>query len=167
MEELYEAALNPDDTPLSRDELVAAMQDTDVLVPTVTDRIDADMIAAAGDRLGLIANFGAGTDHIDLKAAAARKIIVTNTPGVFTDDTADLAMAMIIGVPRRIRDGVALIRRGEWTGWTPSGLRLVAAASLWAEGCAKSVAPCLSQPHTTLSRPIAFASAQRMRAWRL
>ena len=122
MEELYEAALNPDDTPLSRDELVAAMQDTDVLVPTVTDRIDADMIAAAGDRLGLIANFGAGTDHIDLKAAAARKIIVTNTPGVFTDDTADLAMAMIIGVPRRIRDGVALIRRGEWTGWTPSGL---------------------------------------------
>ncbi|MEP2234999.1 MAG: D-glycerate dehydrogenase [Alteripontixanthobacter sp.] len=122
MEELYEAALNPDDTPLSRDELVAAMQDTDVLVPTVTDRIDAAMIAAAGDRLGLIANFGAGTDHIDLKAAAARKIIVTNTPGVFTDDTADLAMAMIIGVPRRIRDGVALIRRGEWTGWTPSGL---------------------------------------------
>jgi glyoxylate reductase len=91
-------------------------------VPTVTDRIDADLIAAASPRLGLIANFGAGTEHLDLAAAAARKILVTNTPGVFTDDTADLAMAMIIGVPRRVREGTALVRRGEWTGWTPSGL---------------------------------------------
>ena len=122
MEELYETTLNPADEPLTRDQLLAAMQECDVLVPAVTDRIDAEMIAAAGERLGLIASFGAGTDHIDLKAAAARKIIVTNTPGVFTDDTADLTMAMVIGVPRRIRDGVALIRRGEWTGWAPSGL---------------------------------------------
>ncbi len=122
MRELFDVALNENDTPLSREELIAAMQDCDVLVPTVTDRIDADMIAAAGDRLGLIANFGAGTEHIDLAAAADRRIIVTNTPGVFTDDTADLTLAMIIGVPRRIREGTGLVRRGEWTGWAPSGL---------------------------------------------
>ncbi|WP_252257911.1 2-hydroxyacid dehydrogenase [Erythrobacter aurantius] len=122
MSELFDVVLNPDDVPMTREELIAAMQDCDVLVPTVTDRIDAEMIAGAGDRLRLIASFGAGTEHIDLAAAAARKIIVTNTPGVFTDDTADLAMAGIIGVPRRIREGTALVRRGEWTGWAPSGL---------------------------------------------
>jgi len=122
MRELFDVVLNEADTPLTREQLAEAMQDCDVLVPTVTDRIDADLIARAGERLGLIASFGAGTEHIDLAAAAARKIIVTNTPGVFTDDTADLAMAMIIGVPRRVREGTALVRRGEWTGWTPSGL---------------------------------------------
>ncbi|TRD12533.1 D-glycerate dehydrogenase [Erythrobacter insulae] len=122
MSELYEATLNSSDEPMSRDSLIAAMQDCDVLVPTVTDRIDAGMIEAAGERLCLIASFGAGTEHIDLAAAAARKIIVTNTPGVFTDDTADIAMAGIIGVPRRIREGTALVRKGEWTGWAPSGL---------------------------------------------
>ncbi len=107
---------------MSREALIAAMADCDVLVPTVTDRIDAEMIAGAGKRLRLIANFGAGTEHIDLAAAAARRIKVTNTPGVFTDDTADIAMAGIIGVPRRIREGTQLVRRGEWTGWAPSGL---------------------------------------------
>jgi glyoxylate reductase len=122
MRELFDVVLNESDTPLSRDELIAAMQDCDVLVPTVTDKIDAAMIASAGDRLGLIASFGAGTEHIDLAAAAARRILVTNTPGVFTDDTADLTLAMIIGVPRRVREGTALVRRGEWTGWAPSGL---------------------------------------------
>ena len=122
MSELYDAVLNTDDTPMTRDELVAAMADCDVLVPTVTDRIDAEMIEGAGERLRLIANFGAGTEHIDLAAAAARKIMVTNTPGVFTDDTADLAMAGIIGVPRRIREGVELIRSGNWTGWAPTAL---------------------------------------------
>lgn len=122
MRELFDVVLNEADTPMSRDALVAAMQDCDVLVPTVTDKIDAAMIAAADDRLGLIASFGAGTEHIDLAAAADRRIIVTNTPGVFTDDTADLTLAMIIGVPRRVREGTALVRRGEWTGWAPSGL---------------------------------------------
>jgi glyoxylate reductase len=122
MRELFDVVLNEADVPMTRDQLAAAMQDCDVLVPTVTDKIDADLIAQAGERLGLIASFGAGTEHIDLAAAAARKIIVTNTPGVFTDDTADLAMAGIIGVPRRIREGTALVRRGEWTGWAPSGL---------------------------------------------
>jgi glyoxylate reductase len=122
MRQLFDVVLNEADVPLTRDQLAAAMQDCDVLVPTVTDRIDADLIAGAGERLGLIASFGAGTKHIDLAAAAARRIIVTNTPGVFTDDTADLTMAGIIGVPRRIREGTALVRRGEWTGWAPSGL---------------------------------------------
>ncbi|MEM7779030.1 MAG: D-glycerate dehydrogenase [Pseudomonadota bacterium] len=122
MSELYEVTLNRADAPMSREELIAAMKECDVLVPTVTDRIDAEMIASAGENLRLIANFGAGTEHIDLAAAAERKILITNTPGVFTDDTADLAMAGIIGVPRRIREGTQLVRRGEWTGWAPTGL---------------------------------------------
>ena len=122
MSELYDVVLNTDDTPMSREALIAAMADCNVLVPTVTDKIDAEMIAGAGSDLRLIANFGAGTEHIDLAAAAARKIMVTNTPGVFTDDTADLAMVGIIGVPRRIREGVGLIRRGEWTGWAPTAM---------------------------------------------
>ncbi len=122
MRELFDVVLNEGDVPLTRDQLAAAMQNCDVLVPTVTDRIDADLIAGAGERLGLIANFGAGTEHIDLAAAATRRILVTNTPGVFTDDTADIAMAGIIGVPRRIREGTGLVRSGKWTGWAPSGL---------------------------------------------
>ncbi|MCK0128271.1 D-glycerate dehydrogenase [Erythrobacter sp. F6033] len=122
MSELYEARLNKEDIPMGRDAIAEAVKDCDVLVPTVTDKIDAEVIEAAGERLKLIANFGAGTEHIDLVAAAERKIIVTNTPGVFTDDTADIAMAGIIGVPRRIREGTALVRKGEWTGWAPSGL---------------------------------------------
>lgn len=122
MSELFEAVLNPDDEPFPRDQLIAAMQDCDVLVPTVTDKIDGEMIEQAGKRLKMIASFGAGTEHIDLAAAAARKIVVTNTPGVFTDDTADIALCGIIGVPRRIREGVGLVRRGEWTGWAPSGM---------------------------------------------
>jgi len=122
MAELYDAVLNEDDVPMMREELVEAMATCDVLVPTVTDRIDAEMIKGAGERLRLIASFGAGTEHIDLAAAKERKIIVTNTPGVFTDDTADIAMCGIIGVPRRIREGVELVRRGAWTGWAPSGM---------------------------------------------
>ena len=122
MEELFDTRLNREDRPLAREELAAAMDDCDVLVPTVTDRIDADLIAQAGERLGLIANFGAGTDHIDLAAAAKRRIMVTNTPGVFTDDTADLTLALIIGVPRRLREGTTLIRRERGTGWAPSAM---------------------------------------------
>ncbi|EAQ30297.1 2-hydroxyacid dehydrogenase [Erythrobacter sp. NAP1] len=122
MSELYDAVLNESDKPMSREQLVEAMASCDVLVPTVTDRINAEMIDGAGENLRLIANFGAGTEHIDLAAAAKRRIIVTNTPGVFTDDTADLAMAGIIGVPRRIREGVELVRSGKWTGWAPTGM---------------------------------------------
>lgn len=122
MTKLFDVRTNASDMPLTRDQLLEAMQDCDVLVPTVTDRIDGEMILQAGEDLGLIANFGAGTEHIDLDAAAQAKIMVTNTPGVFTDDTADLTMAGIIGVPRRIREGVQLIRSGEWTGWAPTAM---------------------------------------------
>ena len=122
LSELFGAELREGDAPLTREALIRAGREADVLVPTITDRIDAEMIAGAGKDLGLIANFGAGTEHIDLAAASARNILVTNTPGVFTDDTADLAMAGIIGVPRRIREGVELIRSGKWTGWTPTAL---------------------------------------------
>lgn len=120
--QLFDTSLNTADVPFARETLAAAMQTAHVLVPTVTDRIDAELIEQAGDQLGLIASFGAGTDHIDLAAAARRKIMVTNTPGVFTDDTADIAMEMIIGIPRRVREGVAMVRRGDWTGWTPTAL---------------------------------------------
>jgi glyoxylate reductase len=122
MAELFDVKLNAGDTPMPREALIAAMQDADVLVPTVTDQIDGAMIAAAGDQLGLIANFGAGIEHIDLAAARARKIIVTNTPGVFTDDTADMTMALIISVPRRMAAGVRVLMTGQWQGWGPSGL---------------------------------------------
>lgn len=122
MAELFDVVTNTADAPLGRDGLVAAMREADVLVPTVTDRIDAAMLEEAGDRLGLIANFGAGVDHIDLAAARARKVIVTNTPGVFTDDTADLTMMLILSVPRRLGEGSRLVRDGAWTGWTPTQL---------------------------------------------
>ncbi|RQW45392.1 D-glycerate dehydrogenase [Novosphingobium sp. LASN5T] len=122
MRELFDVTLNADDRAMTRDELVAAMQSCDVLVPTVTDTIDAGMIAEAGERLGLIANFGAGIEHIDLAATRARRIIVTNTPGVFTDDTADMTLALIISVARRLNHGGRILRAGKWEGWAPSTL---------------------------------------------
>ena len=121
MRELFDVRLNPDDRAMDRAELVAAMRDTDVLVPTVTDRIDAGMLEEAGDtRLALIANFGAGTDHLDIAAARARRITVTNTPGVFTDDTADLTMALIIAAPRRLAAASRIVLTRQWQGWGPS-----------------------------------------------
>ncbi len=122
MAELFDARFNPADLPLDRAGLIAAMQEADVLVPTVTDRIDAALLAQAGPRLGLIANFGAGTDHIDLAATRAHKIMVTNTPGVFTDDTADMTIALIVTVARRFGEGIRVLRSGQWTGWSPSSL---------------------------------------------
>jgi glyoxylate reductase len=122
MAELFEAVLSAQDHAFTRDELSAAVADCDVLVPTVTDRIDAKILAAAGDRLKLIANFGAGVDHIDLAAARARGIMVSNTPGVFTEDTADLTMALILSVPRRLAEGEKLMRSGKWAGWAPSAM---------------------------------------------
>lgn len=120
--ELFDAVPNHSDKPFSRDDLISAMADCDVLVPTVTDHIDAEMIANAPDRLRLIASFGAGVDHIDLAAARAKKILVTNTPGVFTEDTADMTMALILSAPRRLSDGEKLMRSGQWEGWKPSGM---------------------------------------------
>ena len=122
MGELFDAVLNIGDRQMSRDELVAAMQDCDVLVPCVTDRIDAEMVAAAGERLRLIANFGAGVDHLDLAAFHARKIMVTNTPGVFTEDTADITMALVLNASRRLGEGIRMVAAGEWDGWSPSAM---------------------------------------------
>ncbi len=120
MMELFESRLSADDHPMTRDELLAAAQQADVLVPTVTDRIDAELIGAAGPRLKLIASFGTGTDHIDLAAARAKNITVTNTPGVLTEDTADMTMALILAVSRRLVEGERLVRRGRWLGWGPT-----------------------------------------------
>ncbi len=122
MAQLFDARLNANDEAMDRNTLIAAMADCDVLVPTVTDAIDADVIAAAPPRLKLIANYGAGVNHIDLAAAKAKGIMVTNTPGVFTDDTADLTMALILNVPRRLGEGHRLMRGGEWQGWKPTGM---------------------------------------------
>jgi glyoxylate reductase len=123
MAELFDAVLSPDDAAMDRSALAAAMADADVFVPTVTDRIDAALIDAAPERLRLIANYGTGVGHIDLQAARARGIVVTNTPGVLTEDTADMAMALILAVPRRLVEGDKLVRSGQWTGWRPTGMR--------------------------------------------
>ena len=120
MAELFDVELNLDDTPFDRARLEDAMARADVLVPTLTDTIDAGLVAGAGERLKLIANFGNGIDHIDLKAARARRIAVTNTPGVLTDDTADMTMALILSVPRRLAEGVRMVLDGKWHGWSPT-----------------------------------------------
>jgi glyoxylate reductase len=122
MMELFQTRLNLADQPLSSAELVEAMKQADVLVPTVTDRIDASILSQAGPRLKLIASFGTGVDHIDLKTARQRGIIVTNTPGVLTEDTADMTMALILAVPRRLAEGERLVRSGKWTGWGPTSM---------------------------------------------
>ncbi|MDO5631085.1 MAG: D-glycerate dehydrogenase [Paracoccus sp. (in: a-proteobacteria)] len=121
MKELFDVSLRPDDSRMSRDELVAAMRDSDVLVPTITDRIDANMLAQGGDRLKLIANYGAGVDHIDVTSARQRGVLVSNTPGVVTEDTADMTMALILAVTRRIPEGLAEMQGGRWKGWSPTG----------------------------------------------
>ncbi|MBK6707704.1 MAG: D-glycerate dehydrogenase [Sphingomonadales bacterium] len=122
MAELFDCSFNADDHEMSADEIAELMQDADILVPTVTDRIDAELIARAPTSLKMFANFGAGVNHIDLAAAKAKAILVTNTPGVFTEDTADLTMALILNVPRRLGEGHRLMRSGEWKGWTPTGM---------------------------------------------
>ena len=122
MRELFDTRLNETDLPMSDAELRDVVKQADVLVPTVTDRIDADLIAAAGEQLKLIASFGTGVDHIDLAAARARGITVTNTPGVLTEDTADVALALMLAVPRRIAEGDKVARAGDWNGWSPTGM---------------------------------------------
>ncbi len=120
LRELFDAELNIEDRPYTQDELVAAVQRSDVLVPTVTDRIDSKVLSRAGEKLRLIANFGAGVDNIDVTTAVQRGITVTNTPGVLTEDTADMAMALILAVPRRIVEGVKIVEGDEFMGWSPT-----------------------------------------------
>ncbi|MHA6325283.1 2-hydroxyacid dehydrogenase [Roseivivax sp. CAU 1753] len=118
--ELFDTRLRTDDTPMTRAELSTAMQEADVLVPTITDRIDAGLIGQAGPDLKLIANYGAGIDHIDVATARSRGILVSNTPGVVDDDTADMTMALMLAVTRRIPEGLAALQSGAWAGWAPS-----------------------------------------------
>jgi glyoxylate reductase len=120
MRELFDAELNLTDAPMDRTALEAAVARADVLVPTITDAVDAELIAGAGDQLKMIANFGAGVDHIDVEAAVGRGLIVTNTPGVLTEDTADLAMGLILAVSRRIVEGAQVVAEGRFEGWTPT-----------------------------------------------
>ncbi|MGY6703278.1 2-hydroxyacid dehydrogenase [Roseinatronobacter sp.] len=119
LKELFDVTLRDDDTPMTRDELAQAMRRTDVLVPTITDDIDASLMAGAGERLKLIANFGAGVDHIDVQSARQRGILVSNTPGVLTEDTADMALALMLAVTRKIPQGLHEMQGGTWRGWSP------------------------------------------------
>ena len=120
--ELFDTRLNAVDKPLSSSELVEAMKAADVLVPTVTDRIDSRVLSQAGPRLKLIASFGTGVDHIDLDTARQRGITVTNTPGVLTEDTADMSMALVLATARRMGEGERVVREGKWTGWSPTAM---------------------------------------------
>lgn len=122
MKELFDVDLRDPDTAMTRDELAAAMRRADVIVPNLTDHIDAALIAQAGDKLKLIANYGAGVDHIDVATARQRGILVSNTPGVVTEDTADMTMALILGVTRRIPEGITTMQVGEWQGWSPMAM---------------------------------------------
>src|SRR5688572_25943301 len=120
LRELFDAELNETDKPFSADDLAAAVARADVLVPTVTDRVDSRVLSRAGDQLRLIAQFGAGVDNIDVATAVQRGITVTNTPGVLTEDTADMTMALILSVPRRIAEGVRVVENDEFLGWSPT-----------------------------------------------
>ena len=122
MTELFDAELNKDDIPMSRGEIAAAMMKADVLVPTISDIIDQKLLARAGDNLRLIASYGAGFDHIDVQTARQRGILVSNTPGVLTDDTADMTLALMLGVMRRFQEGSSLIQEKSWDGWSPSAM---------------------------------------------
>src|ERR1044072_3556626 len=121
MRELFDARLNLEERPMTAAELADTVKNADVLVPTVTDRIDASVLSKAGDKLKLIANYGNGVDHIDVATALARGITVTNTPGVLTEDTADMTMALILAVPRRLAEGAAVLSEDKpWHGWSPT-----------------------------------------------
>ncbi|MDW6026047.1 D-glycerate dehydrogenase [Mesorhizobium sp. BAC0120] len=121
MRELFDARLNLDDRPMGSEELVAAVREAAVLVPTITDRIDAALIEQAGPNLKLIANFGNGVDHIDVAAAAKKGLTVTNTPNVLTEDTADMTVALMLAVPRRLAEGANVLKgEGKWPGWSPT-----------------------------------------------
>ncbi len=122
MKELFDVVLNDDDTPMGREQLATAMKTADILVPTITDQIDAALLAQAGENLRLIAQYGAGVDNIDVASARQRGIQVANTPGAVTEDTADMTMALILSVTRRIPEGLATMQAGKWAGWAPTAL---------------------------------------------
>lgn len=164
MKELFDVTLRDDDTPMSRDELAKAMAEADILVPTLTDTIDANLLARAGERLKLIANFGAGFDHIDVASALQRGILVSNTPGVSADDTADMTMALMMSVTRRIPEGLQQIKDGGFSGFSPTALlgtrgerqatRDFGNGACWPSGCAACTSVWYADP---LSQSSSFA----------
>ncbi|MCX8504855.1 MAG: D-glycerate dehydrogenase [Beijerinckiaceae bacterium] len=173
MRELFNASLNIDDRAMTKDELIEAVKTAQVLVPTVTDDIDADVIAAAGEQLKLIANFGNGVDHIDVAAAQAKGIPVTNTSGVLTDDTADMTMALILAVSRRIAEGARVIPEGNFHGWAPTwmlghritGKRLgIVGMGRIGQALARRAKAFGLQVHYHNRRPVAAAVEQELEA---
>ena len=173
MRELFDARLNLDDKPMTRAELAEAMAQADVLVPTVTDRIDKGLIEKAGPNLKLIANFGTGVDNIDVAAATAKGITVTNTPGVLTEDTADMTMALILAVPRRLVEGVKALEAEHFKGWAPNwmlgnrlhGKRLgIVGMGRIGQGVARRARAFGLQIHYHNRKPVAQAIEQELEA---
>ena len=171
--ELFDTRLNIDDKPMPRGALAEALRAAEVIVPTVTDRIDAELIELAGPQMKLIANFGNGVDNIDVTAALARGMTVTNTPGVLTEDTADMTMALILAVARRIVEGAKIIPAGEWTGWAPtwmlgrriSGKRLgIVGMGRIGQALAERAKAFGLQIHYHNRRPVAAAIAEALNA---
>jgi glyoxylate reductase len=171
--ELFDTRLNIDDKPMPRSALAEALRAAEVIVPTVTDRIDAELIELAGPQMKLIANFGNGVDNIDVTAALARGMTVTNTPGVLTEDTADMTMALILAVARRIVEGAKIIPAGEWTGWAPtwmlgrriSGKRLgIVGMGRIGQALAERAKAFGLQIHYHNRRPVAAAIAEALNA---
>jgi len=171
--ELFDTRLNIDDKPMPRSALAEALRAAEVIVPTVTDRIDAELIELAGPQMKLIANFGNGVDNIDVTAALARGMTVTNTPGVLTEDTADMTMALILAVARRIVEGAKIIPAGEWTGWAPTWMlgRRISGKQLGIVGMGR-IGQALAerakafglQIHYHNRRPVAAAIAEALNA---
>jgi len=167
MMELFDVRLNLSDTPMTQARLIEAVKSCDVLVPTVTDRIDAAVLSQAGERLKLIASFGTGVDHIDLKTARQRGISVTNTPGVLTEDTADMTMALILAVPRRLAEGERLLRGGAWTGWSPTFMlgKRIWGKRLGIVGMGRIGAGCIRPSSMSSRPPIGRASTRCCPGW--
>ncbi len=161
----FDTKLNHQDIPLSRDDLADAMRHADGLLTTVTDPIDREILATTPRRLGVIANFGVGYEHIDLDAARAHGVVVTNTPGVLTDDTADLAMALILAVARRVGEGERLVRAGEWSGWNPTQLlgTKVTGATLGIIGMGRIGRALARRAHLGFGMPILYLNRSPIR----
>ncbi len=152
MRELFDARLNVEDKPMSREEIAAALREADVLVPTITDRIDAELIEQAGPNFKLIASLSNGVDHIDVAAASKKGIAVTNTPNVLTEDTADMTMALMLAVPRRLAEGSNVLAGDrKWPGWSPTWMLVSAPRS--------HAAPRLSGSRSTTTTVIASCKA--------
>jgi glyoxylate reductase len=164
MRELFDARLNLDDRPMSKAELVAAVKEATVLVPTITDRIDAALLEHAGPNLKLIANFGNGVDNIDVVAATKKGLTVTNTPNVLNEDTADMTMALMLAVPRRLTEGANVLKGdGKWPGWSPTWMlgRRIWGKRLGIVGMGRIGTPRPSACRSTITTAIALPAPSK------